>query len=334
VANEHFDETDRLILDAVQRRFPLVRRPFEVLAGRIGTTEDDLLRRLSRLKSDGVIREISGVFDSGRLGYHSALVTVSVRPEDLDAVAAAVSAHPGVSHNYERNHRFNLWFTLTLPRDRSIESEAGRLLGHPGVENFLVLPAVRRFKISVVFDLGTGEGAEVAEKAAEPERKTPAPLLEPAPHEIAAVRALQCDLPLESRPFAPLAAAFSMGEDELLDRAERFLSLGVMRRYGAVLRHRRAGWSANAMACWVIPDDRIEEAGRLASRERAVSHCYERKAFPPLWPYNLMTMIHGRSEEEVGAVVERLRAALTPSDFAVLATLREFKKERIRYFEF
>ena len=332
------DITDRRILDLIQSQFPLVERPYAAIAERVATNESDVIERLARLAQAGIVREISAVFDSVRLGYRSTLAAMAVEPARLEEVAAIVSAHPGVSHNYERMHQFSLWFTLTVAGDCSIKDEVERLARKAQVSDFLVLPALRRFKIGVDFDLGTRPTVS-DEDESEPMSETdmgPQSQAEPvalSPRDKDAARALQTNLPLEPRPFERLAATVSMSEGELLDAAKRFLAAGVMRRYCAVLRHRRVGYGVNAMVCWAIPAERIEEAGQRAARERAVSHCYERPSFPPRWPYNLMTMIHGRSENEVREVVQRLLADLKPDAHAVLFSHREFKKQRVRYFE-
>jgi len=367
---EILDRTDRRILDLIQRNFPLVSRPFNVIAERVATTEDDVMERLARLKQAGVVREICAVFDAARLGYRSTLAAMAVVPARIEQVAAIVSAHPGVSHNYERTHRFNLWFTLTISGDRSVEEEVGRLARKARVDDFLVLPVLRRFKIGVDFDLGTRGEDEQSVVSRQPSAVSDQPSaishqgsddsnqksrigspkskiqnrksrIEKSSSvtaalslpEKAVIRILQYDLPLEPRAFARLAARISMAEDEVLSIAANLLATSVMRRIGAILRHRQVGYLANAMVCWIIPSKRIERAGKRAARERAVSHCYERPTFPPRWPYNLMTMIHGRSEDEVRKVVRRLHADLRPTDHAILFSLREFKKQRVHYFE-
>jgi DNA-binding Lrp family transcriptional regulator len=341
------DTSDRRILDLIQRGFPLVSRPFGVVAEQTGASESDVIERLARLKQAGIVREICAVFDSRQVGYHSTLAAMAVEPKRLEEVAAIVSAHPGVSHNYERMHRFNLWFTLTVAADRSIEEEVARLACQAQIADFLVLPAIRRFKIGVDLDLGTREGDQPSaisgrqSGASDPQsaiqnpksevRDRKSELLSDAEKNV--VRVLQHDLPLEPRPFERLAVGIGMSEDEMLAIAKRFSATGVMRRIGAILRHRNVGYLANAMVCWRLGPERVEKAGGRAARERAVSHCYERPSFPPRWPYNLMTMIHGRSEAEVGEVVERLRAAIEPLDYAILLSGREFKKKRAYYFE-
>jgi DNA-binding Lrp family transcriptional regulator len=343
---QQLDSTDRRILDLIQRGFPLAPRPFAQIAERVGATESDVIERLARLKQAGMVREICAVFESERLGYRSTLAAMAIAPAQLEEVAAIVSAHPGVSHNYERTHGFNLWFTLTVAPDRSIEDEVARLARAANVRDYLILPAVRRFKIGVDLDLGTRNNEQPSAVSRQrsavsdpPSRlrsrgsalRTQGSGLGEAERSV--VRTLQHDLPLEPQPFERLAAGVGMPEAELLAIAENLQATGVMRRIGAILRHRHVGYSANGMGCWVVPADRIEEAGRRAARERAVSHCYERPSFPPRWPYNLMTMIHGRSDDEVRKVIQRLHAAIQPLDCATLFSRREFKKRRAYYFE-
>jgi len=334
------DRTDRRILDLIQRNFPLVSRPFQAIAERVETSESDVIERLGRLKRGGLMREICAVFDPGRLGYRSTLAAMAVEPARLEDVAAIVNAHSGVSHNYERTHRFNLWFTLTVAGDRPIEGEVERLAREGQASDFLVLPTIRRFKIRVDFDLGTRVSDEQPAVSAQPSatrnpkseiQNLQSRMLGACEKDV--VRVLQHDLPLEQRPFERLAQSISMSEGEILAIAERFLATGVMRRIGAIVRHQRFGYAANAMVCWNVPTERIEQAGRRAAKERAVSHCYERPSVPPRWPYNLMTMIHGRSDDAVHEVVKRLAADLQPVEYAILFSRREFKKRRAYYFE-
>jgi DNA-binding Lrp family transcriptional regulator len=106
-----------------------------------------------------------------------------------------------------------------------------------------------------------------------------------------------------------------------------------MRRFSAVLRHRRLGYTANGMACWVVPESRIETVGQLAARHPQVSHCYQRPAYPPRWPYTLFTMIHGRTRDQVGEIVVQLAQETGLEQYEVLYSTHEFKKERVKYFE-
>src|SRR5437588_11170812 len=118
------DLADRRLLNALQGSLQIIDRPFAIVADELGLTEDDVLARTQALRDSGVLRHLSPIFDVFRLGYRSALVAVAVDPDRLDASAAVISAHHGVSHNYAREHRFNLWFVLAIPRERDFEATA------------------------------------------------------------------------------------------------------------------------------------------------------------------------------------------------------------------
>jgi siroheme decarboxylase len=319
-------EREKLLLTVLQDRFPLADRPFAAIGDELGCSEGEAVARTRALREAGIVRQIGAIFDTRRLGYTSALIACEVDPERLTAVAQEVSRHPGVSHNYARDHRFNLWFTLGLPPGSDLAQEAARLTAQPGVRRMLLLPMARAFKIDVRFDFGgpsepsvVGEGIPVSE---------PLP-----PADVPLVRALQNDLPLLAEPFAGLGAPFGLDAASLLEAAHRFRQSGVMRRYGATLRHQAAGFEANAMVCWEVAADRIEEAGQAAAAHRAVSHCYERPTYPPDWPFQLFTMLHARTPVELSRVIDDLRAAIQPVQYAVLNTVTEFKKVRLRYFD-
>jgi siroheme decarboxylase len=319
-------DREKALLSALQDRFPLVARPFAALGDELGCTEDEAIVRTRVLKDAAIVRQIGAIFDTRRLGYTSALIACEVDSERLSGVAREVSRHPGVSHNYARDHRFNLWFTLGLPPGQDLEQEAARLTAQPGVRRQLLLPMLRAFKIDVRFDFGgPSEQAPAVEVA---------PTNEPLPRaDVPLVRALQNDLLLVAEPFAALGVPFGLDGLALLDAAQRFRRSGVMRRYGATLRHRVAGFEANAMVCWEVAAGSIEVAGQAAAEHQAVSHCYERPAYPPDWPFQLFTMLHARTPAELASAVDDLRAAIRPARYAVLDTIEEYKKVRLRYFE-
>jgi siroheme decarboxylase len=321
-------EREKLLLTLLQDSFPLTARPFARLGQQLACSEGEALDRVRALKDAGVVRQIGAIFDTRRLGYTSALIACEVEPERLDAVAVEISRHPGVSHNYGRDHRFNLWFTLGLPPGRDLPAEAIRLAAQPGVRRTLLLPMVRAFKIDVRFDFGAA--AEPLPTGTESPSVTDGPL---PPEDVRRVRALQNDLPLLAEPFAALGAPFGLDTSDLLGAAERFRQTGLMRRYGATLRHRVAGFAANAMVCWEVPAERMQAAGEAAATHTAVSHCYERSIYPPDWPFGFFTMLHARSDATLAACIADLHQAIRPVRSAVLHTVKEYKKARLRYFE-
>jgi len=249
---------------------------------------------------------------------------MKIAPERLDGAAEVISRLSGVSHNYARKHDYNLWFTLTLPHGVSVQDEARELSVEVGAEAALLLPTIRLFKIGVTFDM-TGDAPELA-----PAPEPPA-YQELSPEDISAVRALQEDLPIREHPFEAPAELAGMSEDELLRRAESLLKTGVMRRFGATLRHREAGFVANAMGVWVVPEERADDVGQVMAGFEAVSHCYQRPTYPD-WPYSIFTMIHGRSMQECERVATSISQTTGITDYRLLFTTKEYKKNRVKYF--
>lgn len=326
---KNLDATDRALLERMQASFPLVSRPFKALGQALDLDESEVLARVRRLKNEDVIRQIGAIFDTRRLGYHSTLVAFHVPDEAMETVAAVISAHPGVSHNYARPHHYGLWFTLAVPADGDLAAEIGRLARQTGVDDWLDLPATRVLKIRTHFKLEEGESPASAGSRAERPRSVCAF----APTDIPLVRALQQDLNVVPRPFAQPAGHLGVSEEDLMDKAQELAQSGIMRRYCAVLRHRRVGYTANGMACWVVPEDQIERVGQYAAAFSQISHCYQRPAYPPRWPYTLFTMIHAQTQDEVEAIAAEIARKTGIEAYQVLYSSREFKKERIRYFE-
>ena len=339
------DAVDRRLLDAVQSSVPLLPRPFAAVGEAVGLGEDEVLRRLANLREAGVLRQIGGIFDTRACGYRSALVTARVRPERLEGAAAAIGGHPGVTHCYERDHAWNLWFTLAVPPDSALglEGTVDRLCAAAGVEAIRLLPALRVFKIGAKFEMDGGDGPIQTPAGVSGPRQIcdppgpPGPIFDGYPgarlgeDEIAAIRALQRPLPLVEEPFVSAAELAGMSQRELLRHAAALGSRGVMRRFAALLNHRRAGFGANVLGAWAIPSSRRAEAGERIAAFGAVTHCYERPTFPD-WPYALLSMIHGRSREECLAVVDAIRCLIGPEAFAALWSAREFKKARLQLF--
>ncbi|MDO8682093.1 MAG: AsnC family transcriptional regulator [Armatimonadota bacterium] len=324
------DNIDKALLNILQTEFPLEPQPFKAIARRLKLEPAQVISRVSKLKENHILRQISAIFDSRALGYSSALVAMKVEPERRDEAANIINLHPGVSHNYARNHTYNLWFTLTVPPGQSLKAEADNLQAQTQAESVMILPTIRLFKIGVAFDMMDSDSAPSASiNAATMTSQESQPLSE---EDISAIQALQEDTPLEDRPFKRLAAKAGMTESQLLEKARFFLASGVMRRFAATLRHRNAGFVANAMGVWVVPENRIEEAGRIMAGFSAVSHCYQRPTYPD-WPYSLFTMIHGRSIEECEQIAKSISQAAVSPDYRLLYSTKEYKKIRVKYFD-
>jgi DNA-binding Lrp family transcriptional regulator len=323
------DATDKKLLNLLQNAFPLAPAPFASLADALGITEEEALERTRRFHREGIIRSLSAIFDLDQVGYKSSLVAMAVAPERLDDAAAVISAHPAVSHSYSRDHRFNLWFVMAIPRQEDFQAVVDHLAGKSGATRTIVLPALRRYKIDVRYDMEEGAGRSDGDSEGARAKKRPRRDL--TAEEVDLVRVLQQDIPIIDRPFVEGARSLGLTEENLLERARALLDGGVMRRYAAVLRHRQAGFTANGMACWEAPEDRIDEVGRMLAASPHVSHCYRRPTFPD-WPYALFSMVHARSRGQCEATVAELSRLTGISDYLILYSTREYKKERVQYF--
>jgi siroheme decarboxylase len=325
------DDIDGQLLNRIQGDFPVVARPFQELGTWLNLSEADVIDRIGRMKADRVIRQISAIFDTRQLGYKSSLVAMQVPRERVDEAGAIINQHPGVSHNYRRNHTYNLWFTIAVPPSVDI-ARTVELIGEDARATATrLMPTLRLFKIGVDLDM-TGERGMTARGKPEydhtqRERENP-PL---TAREIAVIRELQEDIPLISRPFQGMAQRLGVSETELFAEAQALADSARLRRFAAILHHREAGYKANAMAVWIAPEERILECGTRMASFRAVSHCYQRPVYPD-WPYNLFGMIHGRSAQDCQETVEAIKAETGMTEYAMLYSSKEYKKTRVRYF--
>lgn len=326
------DQADRQLLNLLQEAFPLVPAPYAALGETLGIGEEEVLLRIQRLKAVRVLRQVSAIFDTRALGYASCLVATRVNPERVDEAAQVIIRHPGVTHNYRRNHPFNLWFTLAVaPHSRlGLESTVAILGREAGAEAIRLFPTLRLFKIGVRLDM-LGESEAMAKEdgrhpflqAGRNGRLTEKDRL--------TIRFLQDDLPVVPRPFDARAQEAGISVEDLLAHGKEMQARGLMRRFAAVLHHRQAGYRANGMGVWVVPADRVEEVGQRMASFRAVSHCYERPTYPD-WPYSLFTMVHGRSQEACEDILSEIARETGISERAVLYSTKEYKKVRLRYF--
>jgi len=324
------DNVDKNLLNIIQAEFPLSREPFAALGLHLNVNCNEVIQRIEKLKSGGIIRLIGPVFNPKRLGYRTTLVAVEVPVERLDKAEQIVSTHPMVSHCYERDHDFNLWFTLAMPAKEDIESEVHKLGSRIKAEEILNLPAVRTFKIGAYFNLG-GSHASMPNMVASNNRLSNIDS-ELSPTDRAVINELQQDLPLNEKPFDLISARLSMDVDKFLSRCQALLQCGIMRRFSASINHSKLGFTANAMACWNMPTDIIEATGKKIAKFPEISHCYERQT-SPLWPYNLFAMIHAATKETCRAIADRIcsETGLDKNGLVLLFSTKEIKKTRVRY---
>jgi DNA-binding Lrp family transcriptional regulator len=327
------DETDKRLMNLLQSSFPLDPRPFELIAGEAELRSDEVKVRTQRLLDERIIREITPIFDTRALGYSSMLVAAKVDSENPQRAARIVNEHPGVSHNYLRTHEFNLWFTIATPPDSrlGLGGTLEMLQRLTGAESIRQLPTLVLFKINMNLEMERGTEALAAEAGAAPPRE-----LERQPYDqldVDVIRALQGPMQVSDRPYDAAAERVGMTTDAFLDHLRAMVDRKLLRRVAAILFHRRAGFSANGMGVWRVPEDRILETGRRMAAVRGVSHCYQRPTYPD-WPYSVFTMAHGRSKQECDAILDSIadEHGLHGDDRAVLYSSTEYKKVRLHYF--
>jgi len=319
------EQTDKKLLNILQADFPLAERPFQAIAEKMGLKETEVLERTMRLKEESVIRQISAFCDARKLGYKTTLVALHVPQTHLEKAAVAISKHPGVSHNYGRNHYFNLWFTLALPVSSNLVKEVQTLARQAKADEFLILPALRVFKLNTAFDL-TGEGLPGSRQSPQPQVKD----YQLSAQDRTIINQLQEELPLIERPFDGWATSLGIEVSALLIHLKRLQQDGAVHRFGASLAHTAVGLAANAMICWQVPTDQIEEIGRRLASFQWVSHCYERLASLE-WPYNLYTMVHQNTAETCREAVARMSLETGINHYQILFTIKEYKKTRVKY---
>src|SRR5689334_2986974 len=270
------DENTRLLLNLMQNEMPLVDRPFKVLGEKIGWSEDQVIEQVQLLKEQKILRNVSAIFDTRSLGYHSSLVACKAPEDRIDEVAAVFSQHPGVSHNYARTHEFNIWFTIAVPGTSSLQAHLDALQKESGALSIRPLPTLRLFKIGMKLDMTDGKAKKMgfdddAPLYSEKNREgTHAPLTERDRH---FVLALQENLPIVAEPFASIARQLNTTTAEVFDWCRKFIETGRMRRMAGILNHNNAGFRANGMCAWAVPTESIEAAGAYFAKQPAITHC-------------------------------------------------------------
>jgi len=325
------DDLDKRLLNLMQGSFPIAPRPYEHVAKEAGIDETEAMDRVKRLLEDRIIRQVTPIFDTRALGYSSMLVAAKVDPENPWRAANIINAHPGVSHNYLRNHEFNIWFTIATEPDSplGLDGTLEALAVEAGAESVRQLPTLQLFKIRM--DLEMEGGTEALAKAVE---VAPPAETEKQPYDefdIEVIRATQGDMPVIPEPYAPAAEELNIPQDKLVSHLQGMQERRLLRRVAAILFHRRAGFSANGMGVWRVPDERIMELGPRMAAFRGISHCYQRPTYRD-WPYSIFTMAHGRSKEECDAILDSIAAETGIDERATLYSSTEFKKIRLLYF--
>jgi DNA-binding Lrp family transcriptional regulator len=316
------------ILYRVQKNFPLTIKPFEDIAKELNISEQEVLSILQEQKEQNIIRQTSAIFDTKKLGYKSSLVAFEIKEENIDDAVVILNSHPGISHNYERNHSYNIWFTIAIaPNSKSnLEDTIEVLSKLTKAEDYIILPTLKLFKISVKLDTTNKQDKKEVIK------KKVLKSMELNDFHYSIIKEAQNDIDIVSEPFKHIIEKLNISYEVFFDTLKQFQDAGVMRRFACILNHRKAGFNANAMVAWDIEEGvEGEKIGEIAASFSAVSHCYLRPKYPT-WNYNLFTMIHGKTKEDTQAVIDSISSEINYKSKMPLYSSREFKKIRIKYF--
>ena len=288
---------------------------------------EQVIGRIEKLKEDGIVRLIGPVFDTRKLGYQSTLVAMRVEEERMSVAAEIIGEHPWISHAYQRNNHFNLWFTLAQSSEVNMQAELDRIRDAIGAEAIVSLPALKVFKIGAYFDMY--EDKSFSDNGIDFSRQlSTAATLSGVERDL--INTVERDMPLVKRPFDAKSEEMGLDVNRFLNGLNSLKERGIMRRFGAAINHNSAGFVANGMACWIAGPEIVDAAGQKLASIRQVSHCYERKT-SPLWAYNLFAMIHGHSREICQDIVDSISVEFGLKEHMLLFSTREFKKTRVNY---
>ncbi len=321
------EELTAQLLSIIQKQFPLTKHPYLEIAQMLDIEEKEVLEILQKQKDQAIIRQISPIFDTKKLGYSSSLVAFMIDEDKIDQAVEVINSHPGISHNYERDHDFNIWFTLAVAPDSKLglEKTVELLAQKTGAKDAIILPTLKMFKIAVKLNT-TGKDAK-KEKIIK--RKFKDITLTPLHHQV--ILHTQYDLPIVHEPFCDIVKKLDISYDTLFETLNELQEAGLMRRFAAILNHRKAGFNANAMVVWDVDPSKGEDIGKKAAEFSAVSHCYLRPKYDN-WPYNLFTMVHGKTTDETNSIIESIASEIEHKSKRPLYSTREFKKVRIKYY--
>jgi siroheme decarboxylase len=309
---------DKRLCNELQRGLPIAERPFAILARILNTSENEVIKHTRSLVKLGVIRRIGVSINWRAIGKASTLVAAHIEQDNLKKVIPAVNKLQGVSHNYLREHHYNLWFTLRADSQKDLEAILKKFSKRFGTA-FNSLPVTRVFKLDARFD-ATSDGKRLLSGC----RMLNAERCELSSIDERILKGLQGGLKVVKRPFNfPGNDAFE-NYDRLI-HISGMIQDGVINRLGAMVNHNKLGFTANAMFACKADKSRAIKIGKKLAALGIVSHCYERKIFKG-WPYNIFAMMHGSDMRDIRKVVERFTRSQDLKKWELLPTAEKLKK--------
>ena len=312
------------LCNILQDGLPLSPDPFDKIAASLNAAPESVLNEIKSLQNSGLIRRLAPIINYRALGFTATLVTAHIPETKIPHVAQAVNSINNVSHNYLRDHHYNLWFTLIAPSVNQINRTLANLSADCGC-TFHSLPALRTFKLNVRFDADSN-GRSLIQNSAKIPKTNPVKLNET---EKLILSKLQAGLKTVPRPFEHLTTN-ALNENDALEVIESLLNKGVIRRIAAIVDYRALGFTANALFIAEIPEQKIPDAGRNLAAIPLVSHCYQRAAFQN-FPYNLFAMFHSRSLDQIKDAAAQFTQSQNITASALLPTVKELKKVPVKY---
>jgi len=267
-------------------------------------------------------------------------MAMRVPAERMDDVVSIVNEYMSVTHNYQREHDYNLWFTVTTcgSGGKDLRSTVDEIKERTGIpdSNVLDLPTTRVFKVDVRFkftdfeDHGDG-GGDIPKIETERTKMNTGDDQDPDETDQAILRAAQEGIPVVKEPFERIAKEAGISQDEVIARLKKLISGSVIKRLGISINQRKVGIVANAVVVWKVPQEHVDSVGNVLAAYREITHCYERVTMPGKWEHNLFTVIHGYTRESVEEMAERLSKVVGISDFLVLFSNEQFKRTSVMH---
>ncbi|WP_418282210.1 Lrp/AsnC family transcriptional regulator [Halorubrum sp. DTA98] len=374
------DDVDAVLLDGLQSGFPVRRRPFDSLSDAVGRavasdTADDgscvpddestsiepaaIVERVRDLDRRELVRRLGPVLDPSAIGS-STLAALRVPNDALGTVVDVVNGYPEVTHNYRRDHEWNVWFVVTAEsraRRNAILDEIADRTGYDPLN----LPKRTEYALDLQFPVigdrtadsspleidppletdregtATSPGRDGSSATSRDVRSAPTSPHSPHDGELSTLdrrllEAIQDGFPITTTPYADVADDLSVDADEIVDAIESLVAAGFIKRLGLVIDHRAVGFRHNRLVAWDVPSDEIDEAGARASECPHVTKCYHRPARPERgWPFTLFTMVHGRDPDRVDEWITELATDRLPYPYTSLDTVERFKQTGTRY---
>jgi len=324
---------DKELLQLLQDNFPVEKRPWTNLGKILGIPEEEVLSRIQRLSSDGFIRKLRTILDAKKLNTcSSTLMAMKVPEEKMEGVVNVVNEYMSVTHNYRREHDYNLWFTVTTCGSKDLGSTVDEIIRRTGIpeHDILDLPTTSVFKIDVRFKFTNG-GLKAMNGNSNGNTNGNSNLNNADAINKAIIQSTQEKIPFVDEPFAEIAKETGISQDEVIARLQELISVGVIKRLGISVNQRKVGIVANAVVAWKVPREQVKRVGTMLSGYKEITHCYERVTVPGKWEHNLFTVIHGYNRESVEELAKMMSEAVSISDYLVMFSNGQFKRTSVMH---